>query len=268
MSEENIENVELVENIESQPIENDVQETVEEQPKPYKERKIPESIPYKRFQEVNHKVKEYESKTSELEYKLQEKEKEIQKYMEKQENVRKYGSIEDIKANLNNMSPEEMVESLAAVMETRVGTQFEERKRKEEEARYTNELLTNFGRKITEAESRYPDIKEMVGYIEHHANQLHPMIRQKLLTDEYSADLIAEIASDQALLQSLIDSPPYESIALIGELRAQYKKPAQAATPQIRTPNIPNGNVANGNKKIPSGVSMAEYKRLRSLGYT
>ena len=111
----------------------------------------------------------------------------------------------------------------------------------------------------------------MVGYIEHHAEYLNPMIRHKLISDEYSADLIAEIASSPDILKSLMESPVHESLALIGEMRAQYKfqnKPAQTEVKPVRTPSIPNGNVANGNKRIPPGVSMSEYKRLRSLGYT
>ena len=278
-----LEPIETTESIE-QPVENVIEETIESQVelqeqeqevvKPYKERKIPESIPYSRFKEVTLKKAEAEERARAFEEQLQAKEAEIRKFLEKQENIKRYGSVDDIKANLDRMSPEEMVESLAAVMESKVSTQFEERRRAQEIETYNNKLATDFTSKITAAESSIPDIREMVDYVNHHAANIDPLIRTKLVTDEYSAELIAEIASTPEILNQLMHGPVYESLALLGELKADIKRAGKQsiqAKPdpvKVRVPNTPSGNVSNSNKTIPANVSMAEYKRLRSLGYT
>ncbi len=281
MSEEVLENVEEIieqpiESVESheETSEGSAESQEQEVVKPYKERKIPESIPYSRFKEVTAKKTEAEDRARLFEAQLQEKEAEIRKFLDKQENIKRYGSVDDIKANLDKMTPEEMVESLAAVMESKVSTQFEERRRTQEIETYQRNLADSFNSKIQAAESHIPDIKEMVEYVNHHAPSFDPLIRTKLVTDEYSAELIAEVASSPEILNQLMNGPVYESLALLGELRADIKRssrPTTQAKPdpvKVRVPNTPSGNVSNSSKTIPTGVSMAEYKRLRSLGYT
>lgn len=279
MSEEVIENVELIETPEVLPeVNNDVVETQEnhvEEEKPYKKHKIPDNIPYSRFKEVTAKKTEAETRAQELEMRLREKEQEISKFLEKQENIKKYGSVDDIKANLDKMSPEEMIESLASVMESKVSTHYEERRRAQEIEQRQTDIATKFTSRIEAARESIPDINDMVEYVSHHAQYFDPNLRAKIVTDEYSAEIIAELASSPDLLKQMIEMPTYESLALIGEIRAEIKaskKNQNTSLPKIepvvKTPNIPNGRVANNTKRIPPGVSMSEYKRLRGLGYT
>lgn len=280
MSEENniveeIENntPEVIENVENDNPEV-IEKPVEEVYKPWKaEKKLPETVPYNRFSEVVYE------KNMEMQRRF-ELEKELAKYNNVQETVKKITKIEDI--DMDQPIPvyhEQLV--------TFITNQLEEKHRIEREQEKFQEIqskkLQNFSTRMSEAIKENPEVSEAAKHVGQYVDQIPAYIQDSIVEDDNGPWLLWELATQKGLIEELSKMTPTESLRKIGRISAKYdnrnfqkespkevtKEPVKdipvmqtksAGSPNIRSTSTNSTNYSNA---ALSKMSTKEYMEWR-----
>lgn len=275
MSEEVIENSEVVEEnvIQNEEVIEKPEEVVEEKPWK-KEKKVPEHIPYDRFSSVVAEKNAEKIARENAEKRAAEYEAKIKAYEESQNKVKTYTNIDEIMKDADNMSFEDLMAQVAKVTEQKIFSEFEQKEKAKEQQREIEKVQSEFESRINSVKERIPDIEEAIDYLATYSSKIHPALQEKLIKDEYGPELAYRIASDEKLLDIFVNGNPADSLTLIGELKAEIKYASKAVVKEEpmeikpykpMTPKV-GANSTTVTNRIPDNLSMSEYRKLRQQG--
>lgn len=249
--------------VENEVTTNDTEEQVKEEYKPWKEKKVPETIPYNRFSEVNAQKKAAEERAQELE-------RELAQYKETKDNIKKYKTPKDVKID--------EFEDLDKFFETRdeivINNTIERYKQEleiENEKKRTQEIqdkiLNELSSKLQKAVEKNPEIKHAVEYIDKFAAYLPPETRYALVTEDNPGEVMYEIATTPGLLEQLMKMHYVDAGRKIAKMSAKYDNIQEEKVidiPKVMpmktgTPNI-KSNVSSGKIQYRDDMSVKEYK--------
>lgn len=273
--------------------ESDNAEVVAEDAKPAKfepwkiktEAKIPDSIPYDRFKEINDERTAYKNR-------LEQYEAELAAIKAEKEKLAKIKGPEDINiADYDDVDQymKDVIEATKRTAIAEVEKNYQEREmRRVEEARAT-EIVKSFQDNIAEAAKYNPDVEEAARFIDSYADSIDPRIAKELLIDENAGELIYDIVTDQALLNKMFKGDVDDFIRTMHKMSARIDKEARraggivTATAKKDTTPVPTAldKKAAIKKSIPSTIkgdartttkdpdkmSMAEFKEYVRNGY-
>lgn len=204
-----------------------VTETKPEKFRPWDSKKEEEpkeqAIPYSRFKEVNDERKAYQSK-------LDEYEKELSQYRQKQETLKSIKSPEDIKLSDYPDSDEGLAqwqrdrdEAVIAQVEKR----FADREIQRQEDARNAEIVNRFEQNVAEAAKYNPDIVEARKFLDQYAHMLDNRVAKEILLDENAGELIHDLVTDQKLLTQLFKGDVDDTIRMMHKLSAKIDKEAR-----------------------------------------
>lgn len=177
-------------------------------------------IPYHRFKEVNDEKKAYAAKIEEIEAKLA-------KYAEREKEIDKIKTPEDIDIT-KYTDPNEYLKDLTKATKDQAIREVEERflareaqKAREEQQRIVVDAYT---KNLTEAISRNPEIKYASDALDKYASQIHPDIAYELMIDENVGELVYDIATNQELLNEMFKSNPADFIRKLHKMSAKIDR--------------------------------------------
>lgn len=282
MSEENLNEVveeiieSPVENIDDNDSENVSEKPVEEVYKPWKaEKKLPETVPYNRFSETIAEKNIMAQRVAELQ-------KELEKYNQVQETVKKITKIEDI-------DMEKPIPEYHQDLVTFITNQLEEKHKAEREQERFQEIqskkIQTFTQRMSEAVSENSEISEAAKHVGQYVDQIPSYIQDSIIEDENGPWLLWELATQKGLIEELSKMTPTESLRKIGRISAKYdtrdfQKPSQKEVvreplkdiPVMQSKNVagsPNvragsSNSSNHSNAALSKMSTAEYIKYRN----
>lgn len=282
MSEEVMNEVqeELVETVIEETVEQEegAEEVIEQETKPvekpWQKNKVPEHIPYQRFKEVNEEKRQAQEKLAEYEKKLAE--------FESSQNKTK--SIENIDELVNLLTTEQIdtdtyTRELVKIVQKEVRKEAEVEKEKERIGKIKSDIINTFNDKVAKASEKYPDIKDAVDHVAQYEKYIPAEVQFALLTDDNSADIMYEIASDEELLKFILTAHPIDVQRKLGRLSAKYDKqpvkesmpeptsfrPKVAASP--KTVNAaPAGRVRKYSDSEIASMSGSQYRAAKEKG--
>lgn len=271
MSEEIInETPEVIEQESAEVVEKVETEKAPEVERPWKKKEPEEqAIPYSRFREVNQEKKLYQEKVEQYEKELQElRERTTQKKEE-------FKAPEDIKPE-DFDSVADYLNALTKATKESTLKEFTERmenqKRQKEQEEYANNLIKNFQANVEEAVKYNPEVVEAIQYIEGLADRINPHVRRALLTDDNSADLCFEIATNPDLLKLVVTGDPIDAVRAMSKWSAKFERKSvekvednSKELEDIKTmiPKTIKGAATRSSKK-PEDMNMSEYKAWRA----
>lgn len=173
---------------------------VKEEPefKPWKDKKLPESVPYDRFAEVNRERRELERRLSELESQRKE-------FDDLQKRAKEINTEADLNAKMSEMTIEEYNAHMLRLAEKRVEERFEARDR-ERIAREANEkLVRTYSDNVREYAVHQPEVVDAVNYLVE--LNLHPMVQNQIMKDPNAGELIYKLATSQSDLTAITGDP-------------------------------------------------------------
>lgn len=240
--------------------------------KPWKKEKEEEQvIPYSRFKDVNdekrlykERVEQYEKELAELREKVTPKKKEIEDPDEL--NPADFESVKDYLKARDKVQEEKIQKSFTERMENmRIQKANEE---------YQAKIVSDFQKNVEDAIKYNPEIVDAVQYIDKIADRINPQVRRALLTDDNSADLCYEIATNPTLLKLVVEGDPIDAVRAMTKWSAKFtrseltpmEKKSESEVPENIKAMIPKtikGTISQG-KKDPSKMSMSEYKKWRA----
>lgn len=249
-----------------------VEEPKKEEFKPWKEKKVPETIPYSRFSEIVAEKNAYADRIRENELKLAEYEKINQK-------VSKVNSIDEL--DINNFEDiKEYNKAFAEVMRREIQQENEKIAEQKRIQDIETKIMTEFSNRISKASEKNSEIGEAAEYIGQFAQHIPAQTRYALLVDENSPEVMYEIATTPGLLQDLVKMNPIDATRKIARMSAKYDgkedvvvpksmpkqvanipsqmsvKPKAAGTPNVRAEGT-------GGSRFSENMSMSEYRKLR-----
>ena len=266
-----IENKEILDEV-SEEQENEKERVVEEKPWK-KEKKLPEHIPYDRFQEVVTQKNDERLAREAAERRAAEYEARIKSFEDSKTKAKEYSNLDEILADADNLSFEEMMAKIVEQTEKKVKNEIDREKLVERQLAERKEIEQKFADKITSVKESIPDIEEAIDYLAEYADKIHPTIQSKLVMDEYGPEMAYKIASNEQYLAILVNGHPADALSLLGEIRAEIKfekkqsetkQPVEVKPYKPMTPKVGSGNTPS--HRISDNVSMSEYKRLRNQG--
>ena len=242
----------------------------------FKEKVIPETIPYSRFSEKVHEANTLQSKLSETEA-------ELKKYKEAQEKISKIENFEDLKMeNFSNLN--EYNQSLFALAEKKTEQRIAKEREQERIQKIQNDIVENFNKNILKASTENDEIKAANNWVlSNYSNTLRPETLYTLITDEYGPQVIHEIATTEGMLESFLKMDPLDASRKIGKMSAKYegrpanvsKATAQNLTiPKVMpgtktptgTPNTQGKPATSGKVRWNENMSIEEKKKLQKEG--
>lgn len=245
-------------------------ETPAEEPvkeyKPWKEKKVPETIPYDRFAEVARERRELETRLREMEAKQKE-------YEEIKAKTNKITSIDELTSKMGEMSMEDYNRELVRLAKEDFKKDAEEQARIRNEKEAEQRILSTFETKITESSKVNPEIIQAVEHVAQFADRMDQNVRAALVMDDNTADVIYHIATTEGLLEKILTMNPVKAIAEIGRLSSRFDaKEVSIPAPSIpKTMPKPTGSPKTTSVGTPSGgirkLSDEEIGRLSSSEY-
>lgn len=245
--------------VENEVTTNDTEEQVKEEYKPWKEKKVPETIPYNRFSEVNAQKKAAEERTQELERELAS----IRNISEKTKAIE---SIDDL--DINDFSD---IKEYQKALITVAQKEFEKESAKKEETRRIQEIEQNITKeflgKVERSAAKNPEIKDAADYLGQFAAHIPAQTRYALLTEDNPGEVIHEIVTTPGLLEQIVRMNPLDAARKIAKMSAKYDNVQEAKVidiPKVMpmktgTPNI-KANVSSGKIQYRDDMSVKEYK--------
>lgn len=200
-----------------------------------KEKELPQHIPYNRFKEVNDERKTYLTRLEEAESKLAQ-------YQEREEQVKKIKSPDDIKIE-NYTDPALYLKDLTEATKYQAVLEVEERQRErdrqkaiDDKVKATNNLFTT---NVNEAVKRNPDIKNAHAWFDKVADNIHPVVAYELMIDENVGELMYDIATNQDLVNEMFTSDPQSFIRKLHKMSARINREERYSgeRPTERDPN-------------------------------
>lgn len=269
MSEEIInETPEVIEQEVAEVVEAPVEKAVEvERPWKKKEEPVDQAIPYSRFKEVNEERKAYEKKVEQYEKELAElKERTAAKKEEfvAPENIKPedFDTVQDYLTALTKATKESTLKEFTERMENT--------KRQKEQEEYQTTLIKNFQANVEEAAKHNPEVVEAIQYIEGLAERINPHVRRAILTDDNSADLCFEIATNPTLLNIVVNGDAIDAVRAMSKWSAKFErktieKAVEKEVPEDIKAMIPKTikGTATRSAKKPEDMSISEYKSWR-----
>ncbi len=250
---------------------------VKEKFEPWKiknEHKIPDSIPYERFKEINDERKAYQSKLEEYEAKMAAIEAEKEK-------LAKIKGPEDINiADYDDVDKymKDVIEATKRTAIAEVEKNYQERELRRVEEAKSAEIVKGFQANIEEATKYNPDIADAVKFIDSYADNIDPRIARELLIDENAGELIYDIVTDQALLNKMFKGDVDDFIRTMHKMSAKMDITARRAggasiaVPEALTkkPVVGIPVTAKSSSKAPvkdpAKMSQSEYNAWRDNG--
>jgi hypothetical protein len=251
--------------------ENEEVEIKKEEFKPWKN-KVPETIPYSRFSEVNSEKKAAIERAELLE-------KELSEFRKSQEKVKQVHSVDDLKLeDFENFNDYQRALIEVAHKEFRKEMEKESENKRVQEIE--NNIMSEFSNRVSKAVSENPEINDAVEYISQFAQHIPAQTRYSLLVDENSPEVIYEIATTPGMLESIIKMNPLDAARKIARMSSKYdNKDDSSVNREIKnipssipktmtkatgTPNLKGSSMSN--VKIKDTTSMSEYRKLRAQG--
>ena len=240
--------IEPTEIIETEPVDqetdtevpsDDVPETKEEPEfKPWKDKKLPESVPYDRFAEVNRERRELERRLTELENQRRE-------FDELQKRAKEINTEADLNAKMSEMTIEEYNAHLLRLAEKRVEERFEARERERIEREANEKLVRTYSENVRIYAEQQPEVVEAVNYLV--GLNLHPMVQHQIMKDPNAGELIYKLATSQADLTA-ITGDPIDAVRHLGVVSSRLgvnagsKSVLSTAVPKPVQPMKPAGS--------------------------
>jgi len=148
---------------------------------------------------------------------------------------------------------------------------MENTKRQKEQEDYQSSLIKNFQANVEEAAKHNPEVVEAIQYIEGFADRINPHVRRALLTDDNSADLCFEIATNPSLLAIVVNGDPIDAVRAMAKWSAKFERktvatPIEKEVPEDIKAMIPKTikGTATRSAKKPEDMSISEYKAWRT----
>lgn len=242
---------------------NDTEEQVKEEYKPWKEKKVPETIPYNRFSEVNAQRKAAEERTAELERELAS----MRSITEKTKTIE---SIDDL--DINDF---EDIKEYQKALITVAHKEFEKENSKKEDARRIQEIEQNITKeflgKVERSAAKNPEIKDAAEYIGQFAAHIPAQTRYALLTEDNPGEVIHEIVTTPGLLEQIVKMNPLDAARKIAKMSAKYDNVQEKETveipktmPRTGTPNVKTKPVSQS--RYSDDMPLSEYRKLKAAG--
>lgn len=263
-------------------IEAPVEEVKPEKFKPWNQKQEEpkeQAIPYSRFKEVNDERKAYQAKIDEYE-------RELSAYRQKQETLKSIKSPEDIKLSDYPDSDEGLAqwqkdrdEAVIAQVEKR----FADREYARQEEARNAEIVNRFEQNVAEAAKYNPDVIEARKFLDQYAHMLDNRVAKEILLDENAGELIHDLVTDQKLLTQLFKGDAEDTIRMMHKMSAKIDKEARRASGVVSVKNdvevpkaldkkpvtgIPATAKSSGKvpTKDPAKMSQKEYNEWREKG--
>lgn len=193
-----------------------------------KEDKESNSIPASRFSEVNNQRKEAEAKAERLE-------RELAQYREKQEQLSKVKSPNDIKPE-NYKTVEEYLsardEAVIAAASADAEKRYVEREQKRIQEEQNNARVKRFEDNYNQAIKSNPEVEDAVAYLNGFADRLHPQVALELLEEDLGPEIIFAMVTDKDKMNMLINDPQ-KAIREIHRLGAKLIREAKEETRSV-----------------------------------
>jgi hypothetical protein len=184
------------------------------------------AIPYDRFREVNEEKKAYQAQLAEYE-------KELATYRSRQEQLAQIKTPADIKIEDYDDVEKYLAdrdEAIKAATVADIESRFQQREIARLEQQQNEAIIDRFGKNVEEAVKYNPDIAQAVGFLDQHADKLHPAVARELLVDENAAEVIHDIVTNQELLTKLFRGTPDDAVRMINRLSAKIDVAARRQT--------------------------------------
>lgn len=189
-----------------------------------------QAIPYSRFKEVNDERKAYQAKIDEYE-------KELGQYRQKQEVLKSIKSPEEIKLSDYPDSDEGLAnwqKDRDAAVIAQVEKRFADREIARQVEARNAEIVNRFEQNVAEAAKYNPDVLEARKFLDQYAHMLDPRVASELLVDENAGDLIHDLVTDQELLTKLFRGNPDETIRMMHKMSAKMDREARRAGGEVK----------------------------------
>lgn len=138
------------------------------------------------------------------------------------------------------------------VLTRNIERRFEEKQRVETHQREVASLVNNYAAAVQEEAKTNPEIIDAVRHLDQFGPSMHPAVATMLM--KLPPAVSFEVACNEEYIAQLVNGNPVESIALLGELKAQVKARAAQPTP-VATP-------APVAAFKPSGAAPAQVKHV------
>jgi hypothetical protein len=227
-------------------------------------------IPYNRFKEVNDERRAHESRARELEQ-------ELTKYKERQDQLDKIKTPDEIDIK-DYTDPQEYLKARDAAIKhaaiTEVESRFLARQQESIRQQQLQEIHTTFQRNVAESIKVNPEVKEAVQFLDQYAGNVHKAILHELLVDENAGELIYDITTNQDLLNEMFRGNPGDFIRKIHKMSAKIDRSTRSVVSSDE--DVPEAldlkdkigagipaqikGTAKG-KKSPEKMSNAEYRK-------
>lgn len=272
-------------------IENEVVETTNETvvEKPWnKEKKVPESIPYQRFSEVNSKYREEQTAREKAEARIRELEEQINKPVEPKvvessgdkeydnllEEARKYGieppDIDQFETMADFNRAERKFQGQLAEIKAEI--KFNQLREQETTHAELQRVNNDFMAKAETVREKIPDLNEAFNYFRQYSSMVPPEIQKAISSHPNGPELLYRIAGDENTLIKMVNHPqnpyydPIEAQIFIRTFKSSLDNPVDNGNTNVsaKEPVIPK-SIKGGTGKIDpySAKSMAEYRASR-----
>lgn len=283
--------VETVEPIEVESSNVDTQEStpVVEQvkEKPWaKEKKVPDSIPYDRFSEVNKKFREAEKALEEERRVRQELEQKLNTPAPKKEPVSsgdtEYDSLVNLASEYGIEAPDiDQFETMAEfnraerkfqaqLAEIKAEVKFNQLKSQEQQIQELNKINQEFMQKAETVKTYIPDLDQAFNYFRQYSSMVPPEIQKAISTHPNGPELLYSIVSDEANLVKLINHPknpyydPIEAQIFIRTFKPDTREATTTIPEPVSKPVVPTKVKGSSGISDPyTASSMAEYRKAR-----
>lgn len=142
------------------------------------------------------------------------------------------------------------------VLTRNIERRFEEKQRVETHQREVASLVNNYAVAVQEEAKSNPEIIDAVRHLDQFGPAMHPAVATMLM--KLPPAVSFEVACNEDYIAQLVNGNPIESIALLGELKAQVKargaQPAPVATPAPVAAFKPSGAAPSQVKHVPKVV--------------